>query len=208
MFFEPFGWVALSTDTTTVCENSPSRVAGSLSSHSSWQAGAGGLWKIPTARFGILFPPTSRLTRGKWVEDYGCSQDPAKKNMKTRARDKNREASSFLRKKKPIKIKLREPKKKTMNRNHESCLLFFGGNYSTRIIVGSQKKLPIFSSKVIPRPLGSGSPNKNARNSTMMREECLYMWKKQYVCICIYIYMRNIIYIYLYQSIIYIQYLY
>ena len=82
MFFEPFGWVALSTDTTTVCENSPSRVAGSLSSHSSWQAGAGGLWKIPTARFGILFPPTSRLTRGKWVEDYGCSQDPAKKTWK------------------------------------------------------------------------------------------------------------------------------
>lgn len=95
-----------------------------------------------------------------------------------------------------------------MNRNHESCLLFFGGNYSTRIIVGSQKKLPIFSSKVIPRPLGSGSPNKNARNSTMMREECLYMWKKQYVCICIYIYMRNIIYIYIYIRVLYIYNIY
>lgn len=104
MFFEPFGWVALSTDTTTVCENSPSRVAGSLSSHSSWQAGAGGLWKIPTARFGILFPPTSRLTRGKWVEDYGCSQDPTKNHENKSYRDKNWDASSFL-KKKTIKIK-------------------------------------------------------------------------------------------------------
>lgn len=121
MFFEPFGWVALSTDTTTVCENSPSRVAGSLSSHSSWQAGAGGLWKIPTARFGILFPPTSRLTRGKWVEDYGCSQDPAKKNMKTRARDKNREASSFLRKKKADQNQTQRTKKK--NNEPESWIL-------------------------------------------------------------------------------------